>query len=239
SAGERLARCTALAALSSPPLPLPPLLYMPPPVTRKDDIPETEMPPRKRPTGGQRIDYGFVSTLDAEARRRGIGEFGYGIRDTWVDPIETVLEIAPMTVGEDSRTRISQRVVVDSQRVDLLMEDMIAHQETIQIMKEEAYAACKAWAHSIGLSQAVHSELQTHQEQMQQTEIAELRETDCRRQTQIVETLRVMGDMRREMGDMQTELIALQEQPRRARQPGGDARVPNHQDAPRDAYSHI
>nr|GFC86987.1 hypothetical protein [Tanacetum cinerariifolium] len=99
---------------------------------------------------------------------------GYGIRDTWVDPTETVLEIAPMTVGE-----------------------------------------------------------------MQQTEIAELRETNRRRQTQMVKTLRVMRDMRREMGDMQAEFLALREEPRRARQPGGDARVLNHQDAPRDADSHI
>nr|GFA66980.1 hypothetical protein [Tanacetum cinerariifolium] len=147
------------------------------------------------------------------------------------------------------------------------------HQETIQIVKDEAYAAREAWAHSIGLSQAVHYELQTHQEQvyayefqlqtyqtqlqlqstliqiqhqlyetrfqMQQTEISELRETNCRHQTQMVETLRVMGDMRREMGDMQAELLALREQPRRAGQPGGDARVPNHHDAPRDADSHI
>nr|GEX23864.1 putative reverse transcriptase domain-containing protein [Tanacetum cinerariifolium] len=88
---ERLARCTALAALPSPPLPPP--LHMPPPVDRRDDIPKTEMPPHKRlclsnldsryevgesstarPTGGRWIDYGFLSTLDAEARRRGIGE---------------------------------------------------------------------------------------------------------------------------------------------------------------------
>nr|GFB19242.1 hypothetical protein [Tanacetum cinerariifolium] len=79
--------------------------------------------------------------------------------DTQVDPAETVLEIAPMTVGEDSRTRISQRVAMDSQRVDLLMEDRIAYQETILIVEEEAYAAQEAWAHSIGLSQTVHSEL--------------------------------------------------------------------------------
>nr|GFC37196.1 hypothetical protein [Tanacetum cinerariifolium] len=106
-----------IAALPSPPLPPP--LYIPPPIDHRDDIPETEMPPRKRlclstlgsryeigesstarPTKGRRIDYGFVSTLDAEARRRGIGEVGYGIRDTWVDPTETVPEIAPMTVRE-------------------------------------------------------------------------------------------------------------------------------------------
>nr|GEW20179.1 putative reverse transcriptase domain-containing protein [Tanacetum cinerariifolium] len=149
SVGERLARCTAPAALPSPPLPQP--LHIPPPVDCRDDIPKTEMPPRKRlcfstlgsryevgesstarPTRGRGIDYGFVSTLDAEARQRGIGEVGYGIRDTWVDPTETVPEIVPMTIGE-------------------------------------------------------------------------------------------------------AELLALREQPRRAGQPGGDARVPNHQDAPRDA----
>nr|GEX13686.1 reverse transcriptase domain-containing protein [Tanacetum cinerariifolium] len=239
SVGERLARCTAPAALPLPPL-LPPL-HMPPPIDHRDDIPETEMPPRKRYevressttrlTGGRGINYGFVNTLDAKARRRGIGEVGYGIRDTWVDPTEAVPEIAPMTIGEvntrvtelaelhehdtqdlyallddayDSRTRISQRVAVDAQRVYLLMKDRIAHQETIQIVKDEAYVAREAW-----------------------------------RQEQMVETLRVMGDMRREIGDMQAELLALREQPRRARQPGGDARVPNHQDAPRDADSHI
>ncbi|GKF11533.1 hypothetical protein Tco_0049459 [Tanacetum coccineum] len=125
SAGERLARCTAPPALSSPPHmpspslpssgcptqiqtlriastqalvdavtaalpspPLPPSLYIPPPVDRMDDIPESEQPPRKRscllalgsryeiresstarPIGGRGVDYGFVSTVDAEARR--------------------------------------------------------------------------------------------------------------------------------------------------------------------------
>nr|GEY93376.1 hypothetical protein [Tanacetum cinerariifolium] len=97
STGERLARCTTPAALPSPPLPPP--LHMPPPVDCRDDIPETKMPPRKRlclstlgsrykagesstarPTEGRGIDYGFVSTLDAEARQRGIREVGYGIR---------------------------------------------------------------------------------------------------------------------------------------------------------------
>nr|GFC86985.1 hypothetical protein [Tanacetum cinerariifolium] len=40
STGERLARCMAPSALPSPPLP--PSLY-PPPVDRRDDIPETYM----------------------------------------------------------------------------------------------------------------------------------------------------------------------------------------------------
>ncbi|GKC24248.1 hypothetical protein Tco_1026398, partial [Tanacetum coccineum] len=99
-----------------------------------------------RPTRGQGIDYRFVSTVDAEERRQGVRDVGYGIRDTWIDPAEAVPEIAPMTVGEvnarvtelaelheydtqdlyallkdaqDSRSRISQRVDIDSQRVDM------------------------------------------------------------------------------------------------------------------------
>ncbi|GJR31455.1 putative reverse transcriptase domain-containing protein [Tanacetum coccineum] len=133
------------AALPSPPLPpLPPSLYIPPPVDRRDDIPESEQPPRK-------------STIDAEARRQGTSEVGYGFKDTWVDPAEAVPEIAPMTVEEvntrvtelaelhehdtqdlyallkdaqDSRSRISQRVDMESQRFNLLMGDRMTLQET-------------------------------------------------------------------------------------------------------------
>nr|GEV35136.1 reverse transcriptase domain-containing protein [Tanacetum cinerariifolium] len=184
SARERLARWTAPSVCPSPPpipllpssacptqiqalrlastrafidavaavLPSPPL---PPPVDRRDDIPEIDMPPRKR-------------------------EVGYGIRDTLVDPAEAVPEIAPMT----------------------------AHQTQLQLQGT--------------LIQTQH-QLHETRFQMQQAEIKELRETNRRRQAQMVETLRVMGDMRREMGDMQTELLALREQPRRARKPGEDS----------------
>ncbi|GKD93452.1 hypothetical protein Tco_1373289 [Tanacetum coccineum] len=128
SAGERLAKIASAqslidevtVALPSPPLlPLPPSLYIPPLVDRGDDIPESERPPRKRsclfalgpkyeaeesstarPTRGRGVDYGFVSTLDVEERRRGSREVGYGTRDTWVDPAEAVPEISPMTLGE-------------------------------------------------------------------------------------------------------------------------------------------
>nr|GEZ91947.1 hypothetical protein [Tanacetum cinerariifolium] len=126
-------------------------------------------------------------------REQGISKVGYCIRDTWVNLKEAVPEIAPMTLGE---------------LVDLLMMDRIAHQETILIVEEEAYAAREAWAHLIGLSQVVHFELQTYREQ---TEMAEFRETGRRRQAQMVEILQVMGDMRREMGGMQAELLALRE----------------------------
>ncbi|GKE38707.1 hypothetical protein Tco_1462112, partial [Tanacetum coccineum] len=188
-----------IATLPSPSLPpLPPSLYIPPPFDHRDDILESERPPRKRsclfalgsmyevresstatPTGGRGVDYRVVSTLDAKEIQRGIKEVGYGIRDTWVDPTEAVPEIAPMTVrdvntrvtelaelqehdtqdlyalledAQDSRTRISQRVTMDSQRVDLLMGDRMTLQETVLIVEDEAYASREAWDHAIGLS---------------------------------------------------------------------------------------
>ncbi|GJU66261.1 hypothetical protein Tco_1252520 [Tanacetum coccineum] len=184
--------------------PLPPSLHIPPLVDRRDDIPESEQPPRKRlylstigsryeigesstarPTRGRGIDYGFVSTVDVEERRQGIRDVGYGIRDMWVDLAEAVPEIvgevntrvtelaelhehdthdlyALLEDAQDSRSRISQRVDMDSQRVDLLMGDRMTLQETVWMVEEEAYASREAWAHSIGLSQATHQELQTH-----------------------------------------------------------------------------
>ncbi|GJY62522.1 putative reverse transcriptase domain-containing protein [Tanacetum coccineum] len=139
------------AALPSPSLPpLPPSLYIPPPVDRRDDIPESEQPPRKRlylstigsryeigesstarPTRGRGIDYGFVSTVDAEERRHRIRDVRYGIRDTWVDPAEAVPEIAPMTVEmvntdgtlHDRSSRNHKRDDMDLHRVDLLIGD--------------------------------------------------------------------------------------------------------------------
>ncbi|GJV40080.1 hypothetical protein Tco_1418520 [Tanacetum coccineum] len=49
--------------------------------------------------------------------------------------------------AQDGRTRISQRVAMDSQRVDLLMGDRMTLQETVWIMEEEAYASREAWAY--------------------------------------------------------------------------------------------
>ncbi|GKE22596.1 hypothetical protein Tco_1434108, partial [Tanacetum coccineum] len=306
------------AALPSPSLPpIPPSLYIPPPVDHRDDIPESEKPPCKRlylstissryeigesftarPTRGRGIDYGFVSTVDAEERRQGIRDVRYEIKDTWVDPVEAVPEIAPMTMGEvntrvtelaelherdtqdlyalledaqDSRSRISQRVNMDSQRVDLLMGDRMTLQETtthqeLQTHRDHVYAhETHLQAHQTQL-QLQSTLIQTHHQvhetrfQMQHAELAALQETDRRRQDQMVETLRVIRDMRREMRrqdqmvetlrvirdmrrqdqmvetlrvirDMQAELLALREQQRRARQPGPEARFPDHQDA--------
>ncbi|GKC49827.1 hypothetical protein Tco_1072572, partial [Tanacetum coccineum] len=79
SAGERLARCMALPEHSSPPpIPLPLLpsssltpckrLYLST-LDSRYNIGESST---TRPTRGRGVDYGFVSTVDAEARRQGI-----------------------------------------------------------------------------------------------------------------------------------------------------------------------
>ncbi|GJS94974.1 putative reverse transcriptase domain-containing protein [Tanacetum coccineum] len=229
---SRLARIASTQALidavtaALPLPPLPPSLYIPPPVDHRDKIPESEQPPHK-------------STVDAEERRQGIRDVGYG------------LCMLDSRGSSGSRSRISQRVNMDSQRVDLLMGDRMTLQETVWMVEEEAYASREAWAHSIGLSQVTHQELQTHRDhvyahethlqahqtqlqlqstliqtqhqvqetrfQMQQAELAALRETDRRRQAQMA------------------ELLSLREQQRRARQPGPEARIPDHQDASGDA----
>nr|GFA82564.1 hypothetical protein [Tanacetum cinerariifolium] len=276
-AGERLARLTDPSVHPSP-------LLLRSSGYRKDEIPESERPPRKRsclfaigsryeagessttrPTEGQGTDYGFVNTVDFEARRQWIRDVGYGIRDTWIDPAEAVPAIAPTTIKEvntrvvklaelhehdihdfhalledaqDGRSRISQRVDKNSQKVDLLMGDRMTLQETAWTVEEEAYAARVAGNHSIGQSQATYQELQTHRDHIQQTAMAKLRETDRERQVQLTETLRVVRDMRREMSDMQKELISQREQLRRERQPGPDARFPDHQEVSGDMESH-
>nr|GEV49379.1 hypothetical protein [Tanacetum cinerariifolium] len=76
SVGERLARCTAPAALPSPLLP--PSLY-PPPVDRRDDILESDQPPGKRLC---------LSTL--------------GSRNTWIDPADAVPEMTPTTLEKET-----------------------------------------------------------------------------------------------------------------------------------------
>nr|GEZ24635.1 reverse transcriptase domain-containing protein [Tanacetum cinerariifolium] len=95
-------------------------------------------------TKGRGVDYGFTDTVEAEMRHQGIREVGYGIRDTWIDPAEAVPDMASTTLekvntrvaelaelhehdtqdlyalledAQDGRTRISQRVAMDSQQI--------------------------------------------------------------------------------------------------------------------------
>ncbi|GJR79727.1 hypothetical protein Tco_0150512 [Tanacetum coccineum] len=95
--------------LPSPPLPpLPLYLYIPPPIDRMDDIPESKQPPRKRlclSTLGSRYEVEESST--ARPTR------------------ETVSEIAPTTLGEVN-TRVIELAELherDTQDLYALLED--------------------------------------------------------------------------------------------------------------------
>ncbi|GJX63452.1 hypothetical protein Tco_0296352 [Tanacetum coccineum] len=135
-------------SLPLPSSPLPPSLFIPPPVDRKEDIPEAELPPRKR----------LCPTVPTSRRQRA-EEVGYRIRDVWVDPTEAV--------EEDRQTQLSQRV-------DVLVKDRQFHYKTARLLDQEALVSREAWAHSVGLSSAVHYELHAYRThtQMQDYRIA-------------------------------------------------------------------
>nr|GFA40957.1 hypothetical protein [Tanacetum cinerariifolium] len=192
-------------------------------VDRRDEIPESERLPRKRsryeageswttrPTGGQGTDYGFVSTVDFEARRQWIRDVGYGIRDTWTDPAEAVPAIAPTTV-EEVNTRVVELAELhehDIQDFHALLEDA----QDVWTVEEEAYAARVAWNHSIGLSQATYQELQTHRPADRDPSCRQVHEAGDERYAKRVDIL----------------ARAVEE---RERQPGPDARFPDHQETP-------
>ncbi|GJZ65406.1 hypothetical protein Tco_0622102 [Tanacetum coccineum] len=137
-------------ALPSPPLPpLPPSLYIPPPVDRRDDIPESEQPPRKRLC---------LSTLGSRHRS---GSFllsnltvGYGIRDTWIDPAEEIPEVAPMTMREDQYyglTKLAEIHERDTQTCKHLLKDASGWNSNGIVEEVVFYASRDAWASSIGI----------------------------------------------------------------------------------------
>ncbi|GJY17795.1 hypothetical protein Tco_0389286 [Tanacetum coccineum] len=154
-----------------------------------------------RPTRCQGIVVWFVNRLVAEEMATGeLGEVGYGIRITWVDLAEAVDEIDLMTAGlyalledaQDSRSRISQRINMDSQRVNLLIGDRMTLQETeLQTHRDHVYA--------------YETHLQAHQTQLQ-----------CGYSHSDTTSGRVVITAR-----------AAEE----SRQPGPEARIPDHQDA--------
>ncbi|GKA11919.1 hypothetical protein Tco_0691465 [Tanacetum coccineum] len=118
-----------------------------------------------RPTRGRGIDYGFVSTVDAEKRRQGIRDVGYGIRDTlgYIPAREQLQEIAPYDL-ERSSHRISQRVDMDSQRVDLLMGDRMTLQETVWMVEEKPMLPERLGLTSIGFESRHSSGASTHRD---------------------------------------------------------------------------
>nr|GEU64647.1 putative reverse transcriptase domain-containing protein [Tanacetum cinerariifolium] len=175
--GTQPAEVETLLAMPTPPPS--PLASLSPPSTRKRlarytapstcpsplPIPSPLLPSSGYPTQIQTLKMASTQTEILPRNRLCLSTLGsrYKIRESSTarpteDPAEAVPEIAPMTVGEVN-TRVTELAEIyehDTHDLYALLEDA---QE-----KEEAYAVREAWAHSIGLSQAVYFELQTHRE---------------------------------------------------------------------------
>ncbi|GJW68075.1 hypothetical protein Tco_0122499 [Tanacetum coccineum] len=179
---------TSLPLPSSPLPPLPVLVFILPPVDHREETPEADLPTRKRlclTAFTSRYEVGESST--AAPRPAG----GHGID---YDPTESVEEVAPTTL-EGVNARVTELAVVQEQdtqdvyaviedtqdrqtqlfqRVDGLVEDGQFHYETVRLLDHEALVSRVAWAYSVGLSSAVHYELQAYRThtQMQDFRIA-------------------------------------------------------------------
>ncbi|GKA87837.1 hypothetical protein Tco_0809601 [Tanacetum coccineum] len=182
------------------------------------EIRESSTAAATRPIGGRRADYGFV---------------GYGIRDVWVDPIEAVEEVAPMTL-EGVNARVTELTAVQEQDTDRPV-----HRRLAVMIEREAKMAREAWGLSMDASDyarsdvmslrttvvaqsALISELQSADHRRQRV-ISELLASDHKRQVQLTKTLRLLKGL-------QTQMVEFQRQ-------HGPAKGPAQPDAPGEAGS--
>nr|GFB40342.1 reverse transcriptase domain-containing protein [Tanacetum cinerariifolium] len=95
-------------------------------------------------------------------------------RASWSDKLEDALwafrvntRVTKLAVVQEQDTQDIYRVMEDTQgrqteifqRVEALVDDSQYHYETGRLVDQEARCSREAWAHSIGLSLAVHFEL--------------------------------------------------------------------------------
>ncbi|GJR14444.1 hypothetical protein Tco_0797096 [Tanacetum coccineum] len=205
-------RLRAETPSTSHPLPLPtssPLLQL---VSsdHRTDRPEITLPPQKRlgidfdprykigessatattrPIGGRRADYGFVSTIDTEIRRRRAEEVGYGIRNVCIDPREAVEEDI-YAVIEDTQDRQTQIY----QSVGTLVDDSQYHYETARLLDQEALG-----------QQVVISQLQAADRKSQVVTL-EMLQADYQRQVQLTKALELLKGLQTQMVEFQRQL---------------------------------
>ncbi|GJW79643.1 hypothetical protein Tco_0404506 [Tanacetum coccineum] len=212
----------------------PPLLL--PSTDRRDDIPEADLPPRKR------------LCLTAPTPRFKLGEkVGYGIEDVWDDMVRDMEEREPTTVEglsqrvTDLSTTLARETheiyvrLEDAQddralqrgRVNMFFRDRRFHRHTTMLLKSEARHAREAWSRSMNCSKAVHAELQAYQVQVQTHEIQiQRRDTRIGSLETLVTTLVAQTSL------LKTQLtIAL------GRIQTLEAKEPAHTDDPEDAGS--
>ncbi|GJZ33272.1 hypothetical protein Tco_0578708, partial [Tanacetum coccineum] len=177
-----------------------------------------------RPTGGFKVDNGFVATLDDEIRRDPERDVGYGITDTW-DEMLVGMPGAPATDETELGRRLTDFVTTVRQdtdeiyrrhdahdgrllmsgRLNMLHRDRRAHARTALLIEREAILSREAWGRSMDASDTARSEVRALRTTVlaQQTEITALRAADRAPQAQLMETLRLMSTL-------QTQVKALQ-----------------------------
>ncbi|GJQ96756.1 hypothetical protein Tco_0007895 [Tanacetum coccineum] len=135
-----------------------------------------------RPVRGQGIDYGFVSTVDAEERRQGIRDVGITSRRTAeLHERDTQDLYALLEDAQDSRSRISQRVEMNSHWIESGNPSELPDPSDQCMHMRPIASTGTPTTRLITAAEYSHSDTAP-------------------------ETLRVIRDMRREMSDMQAEL---------------------------------
>ncbi|GKB82277.1 putative reverse transcriptase domain-containing protein [Tanacetum coccineum] len=183
---ERLARCTAPPAHSSP-------LPMPSPLLPSSGCP-TQIQTLRITSTQALIDAGEIPESEQPPRKR----------------------LCLSTLGS--------RYEVDEERLEMLgtvLGDYLGRSWVTEQFEDSTYDRGRGDGDmdSQGIDLSLREDRMTLQESNMNADVERgSRETDRRCQDQMVETLRVIRDMRREMSDMQAELLALRGQQRRARQ---------------------
>ncbi|GJU33428.1 putative reverse transcriptase domain-containing protein [Tanacetum coccineum] len=115
----------------------------------------SELPPRKR------------LCLTAPTSRYEVGESSTATPRPTGDPTEAVEEVAPTTL-EGVNARVTELAAIQEQ------DTQDFHYKTARLLDREALVSREAWAYSVGLSLAVHYELQAYRThtQMQDYRIA-------------------------------------------------------------------
>nr|GFC36781.1 hypothetical protein [Tanacetum cinerariifolium] len=264
-----------LSPWSSPPPqilfpPLPPILSPPSPILAPAPPPspiQVTLPPRKRldialgprykvgessfaaaarPTGGFRADYSFVATVDKEIMCDPEREVGYRITDSWDEIVET-LHGAPVSTDTELGRYMREfetRVRQDMDEIYTRLDD----EQTERQLLAEARMSKEAWARATDASDLVHGEVISLRTTVlgQISEIRELQAADCRRQTVILELLRM--DHRRstetsesrtalqgKITSLQGQVTALQAHVATLQGQQGLARDPTHPEPPEEA----
>nr|GFB56069.1 reverse transcriptase domain-containing protein [Tanacetum cinerariifolium] len=156
-----------------------------------------------RPTGGLRVDYGFVATVDREIMRDPEREAGYGITDSWDEIVET-LQGAPVSTDmklggyvREFETRVRQDMDEIYMRLDDEQTERQLLAGRLNMLFKDRHA-----------SDLVHGEVMSLRTTIlgQMSEIRELQAADRRRQTVISELLRIDHRRSTEITELRTAL---------------------------------